>query len=95
MVELRMKRKLKVNLKLEKCIQTKRETEAVIFTTMDESSRLEKKVKEEKGPHGHYGRKGALAIGAGIAAAMAIVASAFNTDHPNMLEPTKEHSHRC
>jgi hypothetical protein len=51
---------------------------------MDGSSRLEKK----KGSHGCCGRKGALAIGAGIAAAMAIVASAFNTDHPNMLEPT-------
>jgi hypothetical protein len=48
-----------------------------------------KKVKEKKGSHGCCGRKGALAIGAGIAAAMAIAASAFNTDHPNMLEPTK------
>jgi hypothetical protein len=46
-----------------------------------------KKVKEkQKGSYGCCGRKGALAIGAGIAAAMAIVASAFNTDHPNVLE---------
>jgi hypothetical protein len=59
---------------------------------MDGSSRLEKKKSQgikKKGSHGCCGRKGALAIGAGIAAAMAIVASAFNTDHPNMLEPTK------
>jgi hypothetical protein len=29
-----------------------------------------------------------LAIGAGTSTTMAIVASAFNTDHPNMLSPT-------
>jgi hypothetical protein len=47
------------------------------------------KKSSKKRSHGCYGRKVVLAIGAGIAAAMAIVASAFNTDHPNMLEPTK------
>jgi hypothetical protein len=52
MVKLRMKRKLKVELKLEKCIQTKSETKAVVFTTMDGSSRLGKKVKEKKDPMG-------------------------------------------
>ncbi len=71
--------------------QTKSETKAVIFHHNGwvlEAGK--KKVKEKKkGSHGCCGRKGALAIGAGIAAAMAIVASKFNTDHPNMLEPTK------
>jgi hypothetical protein len=79
-----------VDLKLEKCIQTKSETQAVIFTTMDGSSRLEKKSQEKKrDPMGVVEGRVPWLFGAGIAAAMAIVASAFNTDHPNMLEPTK------
>jgi hypothetical protein len=44
-----------------------------------------KKKKKEKRSHG-YGKKGCfLAIGGGTAAAMAIVASAFNSNHPNYI----------
>jgi len=43
------------------------------------------KKKKEKRSHG-YGKKGCfLAIGGGTAAAMAIVASAFNSNHPNYI----------
>jgi hypothetical protein len=54
---------------------------------MDGSLGVEKNVKEKKRSHGCCG-KVSLAIGAGTSTTMAIVASAFNTDHPNMLSPT-------
>jgi hypothetical protein len=46
-----------------------------------------KKCQGKKRSHGCCG-KVPLAIGAGTSTTMAIVASAFNTDHPNMLSPT-------
>jgi hypothetical protein len=47
-----------------------------------------KKSTKRKRSHGCCGRV-PLAIGAGTTITMAIVASAFNSDHPNMLSPSK------